>query len=924
MRLVAFLAALVLAAPGEASAWGFTAHRLSTQRAIAALSPGPWRELLQNNADWVAEHAIDPDLWRTAGLPGEGPAHYLDLDSFGEYPFRRIPLDEQEHRRLNGADASEKGRLPWRTSEAYRELVGALSAKHSEQALRAASTLAHYIGDAHVPLHAATNYDGQMTGQHGIHARWEETMVDRFLRSIRRSLPTVKPAEPGDPVAFTMKTLRDSFLAVAPMLSADRACAGPRPARPVATGAVAAGDDARYRGAYYSCLYRREGASLVSRLGATSSAIASFWQAAWVAAGRPSLDTRSRFPYVRGKSRAIVATLDGASGPLIEDAVRRGIMPQLAALRARGARSSQVRLSLPLKTAVGHATLYTGAWPADHGITGTDIVAQGSALDEPVSGFTSTELRAEPLWITAARQGLRVTVAQATQISPFEPYLSGRRFGGNYGRNLTLIDGFQTFDAPDEVIQGRSAACGNPGPWIAPPRHHGALRECRFAVARTMVFGLLYDDPTRATRGYDSLLLSTDRGASARAVLHAEPLAEDASAFGRLEINVPAGRAGAFFRLFELRADGSDFLLYRARVRTLLSSRPGGDAAALAATGGTVGNGAIDLYRKGALGPQLWQGGDGTAERRYLESVALAIRQSVGLLAYAAEKTPWDLLVTYLAFPDESLHLWLGRADPALRGHDPALAARLQRYLDRMLRLADALVGELVRHATPSTFIAIATDHGIAGADQTFRPNVALAGAGLLVTNAAGELELSKTRALYLANNGFVRLNRAGRPKGLVARGEEARVIERVISALRSARDDNDHPVVTRVMVPGRDLEPGIGGPSGGDVYFELRGGIAASGALSGRLVEKTAPHGDHLFGPDRPAMKGTLAIGGAGVAIGDLGPLRQIDVAPTLCHLLGLDPPTGAAGVLIEAALTRPPLRARASAVDPGPATRR
>ena len=33
-----------------------------------------------------------------------------------------------------------------------------------------ASTLAHYIQDAHQPLHVHNNYDGQLSGQTGLHA----------------------------------------------------------------------------------------------------------------------------------------------------------------------------------------------------------------------------------------------------------------------------------------------------------------------------------------------------------------------------------------------------------------------------------------------------------------------------------------------------------------------------------------------------------------------------------------------------------------------------------------------------------------------------------------------------------------------------------------------------------------------------------
>jgi arylsulfatase A-like enzyme len=37
------------------------------------------------------------------------------------------------------------------------------------------------------------------------------------------------------------------------------------------------------------------------------------------------------------------------------------------------------------------------------------------------------------------------------------------------------------------------------------------------------------------------------------------------------------------------------------------------------------------------------------------------------------------------------------------------------------------------------------------------------------------------------------------------------------------------------------------------------------------------------------------------------LGPIRQIDVAPTLCLLLGIEPPAQAEGTVLRSALARP-----------------
>ena len=53
-------------------------------------------------------------------------------------------------------------------------------------------SLAHYIQDAHQPLHATNNYDGQLTGNNGIHARFETALFERF-----QSRLTIRPAPPA-------------------------------------------------------------------------------------------------------------------------------------------------------------------------------------------------------------------------------------------------------------------------------------------------------------------------------------------------------------------------------------------------------------------------------------------------------------------------------------------------------------------------------------------------------------------------------------------------------------------------------------------------------------------------------------------------------------------------------------------------------
>ena len=77
----------------------------------------------------------------------------------------------------------KNGTLPWRTEEIYKKLVEAFQQKagYSRDNIKFFSAIiAHYVGDAHVPFHAALNYDGQLTQQWGIHARFESELFERY------------------------------------------------------------------------------------------------------------------------------------------------------------------------------------------------------------------------------------------------------------------------------------------------------------------------------------------------------------------------------------------------------------------------------------------------------------------------------------------------------------------------------------------------------------------------------------------------------------------------------------------------------------------------------------------------------------------------------------------------------------------------
>lgn len=264
-----------IAAPRPAAAWGFEAHRYITERVIRLL-PAELRPFFEKYRVTIVEHAIDPDLWRSAGWEAEPPRHYVDLDAYGEPPFKELPRDYDAAVKRYGKEFVDKnGLLPWRADEMYRKLVEAFAQKTPwarDNIKFFSSVIAHYLADAHVPFHATTNHDGQLTGQWGIHSRFESDLFERYRERLRVTPgPLVPVVNVRD---LTFDSLVASFQYVKPILDADKAAVGTKEI---------------YDDEYYSAFFGKVQPILEERLADSITDIASAITAAWLEAGRPAV-----------------------------------------------------------------------------------------------------------------------------------------------------------------------------------------------------------------------------------------------------------------------------------------------------------------------------------------------------------------------------------------------------------------------------------------------------------------------------------------------------------------------------------------------------------------------------------------------------------------------------------------------------------
>lgn len=280
-RAVAIAVVIVLGCGERAQAWGFEAHKFIMERAIALL-PAELRPMFEAHRATLIERSIDPDTWRTAGFAHEEDSnHFLDLDwqGFGPYPFNGLPRDYTAAIAKFGRNRlRETGTLPWRVEEVYGSLrrafedYGRRGAFGQNDIIFWSAWLTHYVSDAHVPFHAVINHDGQLTGQNGLHARFESTMFERFRDRLTIAPRPVAPI--SSPRDFAFDTLLASNRLVPPILKADLDAIGTRN---------------EYDAAYYEAFFKANRAVLERRLGDAISATAAIIAGAWEAAGKPPL-----------------------------------------------------------------------------------------------------------------------------------------------------------------------------------------------------------------------------------------------------------------------------------------------------------------------------------------------------------------------------------------------------------------------------------------------------------------------------------------------------------------------------------------------------------------------------------------------------------------------------------------------------------
>ncbi|MBU2634735.1 MAG: alkaline phosphatase family protein, partial [Nanoarchaeota archaeon] len=265
---------------------------------------------------------------------------------------------------------------------------------------------------------------------------------------------------------------------------------------------------------------------------------------------------------------------------------------------------------------------------------------------------------------------------------------------------------------------------------------------------------------------------------------------------------------------------------------------------------------------------------------------------------YLTSTRPWDILFVETHASDYADHFFIGQSDP-ISGADPETIRRCRQGLDRTYASIDRWIGRILELADEDTVVTIASDHG--GTPSQFVPvdiNDVLENAGLLVQKD-GEIDWTLSRA---ARVGLIHIfiNLKGRePQGIVEPSEYEKTQQEIIDALMTYRDPETGRRPFKLALTREDAEIlNLWGDLVGDVVYAVHPGFDGA-------------HGQHLpvgkFGLS--GQHSVFVMAGAGVRKGVAleRQVRVVDVAPTLCYLLGWPMPREVEGGIIYEALEEP-----------------
>ncbi len=268
--------------------WGYFAHERINRLAVYTLPKG-MLAFYRAYTDTLVHRATTADKRRYVDS-SEIPRHFFNADCYGKNPFKLMPRKWRDFEKRYTRDTMLKnGILPWTIQQNYYWLVEAFKKHDTLSILRTSANLAHYIADAHVPLHLTKNHDGQLTGQDGLHALWESRLPELFGHTY--AFKYKKARYINNPLTEAWAICRESYARSDSVLRLQRILNAKIPLEKRFVIEQRGSRKVKVYSPEYCKAYHAMLKGMVRRrMQAAIQSAGDFWFSAWVDAGQPDLN----------------------------------------------------------------------------------------------------------------------------------------------------------------------------------------------------------------------------------------------------------------------------------------------------------------------------------------------------------------------------------------------------------------------------------------------------------------------------------------------------------------------------------------------------------------------------------------------------------------------------------------------------------
>ena len=641
-----------------------------------------------------------------------------------------------------------------------------------------------------------------------------------------------------------------------------------------------------------------------------------------------------------GKAKKVMMIgIDGFDPIYAKPLLDAGKLPNMKRFLEMGVTTPLMSMqgAMPTYTPPNWCSMATGAWPGTHGITCFWNHTLGDPLDKLSTGFDSQKCEAEYMHDALANQGLNsIVVGWPTTWPPtnertilldgsgIHPFITE---SADYEKFVICDETFDKVTFKAHIANDSGAEC-----FVTEE-----VQEKKFGVTTTehtqKVTGLSVDEsilegaadeimaPIKAAEGwsFDTLdaketIFLVNNGKERR---YALIKAED-GIYNTVEVYVnkkaenPLGKVklGEWSEMIYdefTKDDGSKFgAAYR--LRLLKMSNDGsslymyGSFATDVNSEDHVYPGAVrkELFKE--LGaPLMWSNcGRNDLEKNTImyETMVLSCRWIMDAVDYLMENKEWSLVLQGLHIIDQGNHAHLTGI------HLPGEEGEMNReFLEKYYILADEYISRAFKWIDKGVAVIIASDHGgLAVGDDSnelgdaWKLNIGvmqeLGYTVLKEENGEQVIDWSKTTAIAQRSQ-YIYVNLKGRdPEGIVDPAEYEALVEKIIDDLYNYREPKTGRRIVGMALDREEMESiNLYGPHVGDIFYTMTRDFAHDQGNTMPTVSRGETSIRCLFMAAGPGFKSNSIIDKK---------VEIVDLVPTLCYLLGVEPPQTVDGGVI------------------------